>query len=745
MNPSLPMSGPHPSDPPSLRRMSIGALWRGWRWRVLALAVLLGLLGWALLIQLLSLPLQVDAQWQRSDDDQIELTATTETLLRPYIGRNVVAMTTHHTGQAIVAPDAQALQRSSRWLVRDADRAQNLQMHTQLAEVIGQPDLGLLFDNGELVYVPTRALGWSGLPAMFWLVSPLAFALYVVALGVFLARLSKLNALYGLMSLCQAGNLLFISVESALRLGLPMHVAQLDLPLRMSFDLITAAAVVHAACLHPNPLRHGRWVSMAAWGGVALLLALHQAGLLSNTWWWVQGASTVLGLLTLLVLTLSYRTEPHPFAIVLRRFVVIAMVTWVLLSLAIAASANQPALQHGLAGMGATTWYVFLAALLLLVPFLSRSQQVMREFTLLAAVSTVAISLNLLFVTVFSLGQFASFALSLFLSIGVYIGSRQWLVNQLLGSSLPSAERMFERLYRVAREVEEHPDRTPRLLSGLLQELFEPLELRIIRKNSTAARVVADGSTLLLPIPMLSMDPHDERPPQSMILRFAHRGRRLFTSEDVRLTDRIIEQLCRAVAFDQAVEQGRNEERSRLAQDLHDDIGARLLTLMYTAPSPEIEEYARHTLQDLKTLTRGLAASNHRLSHAAAEWKSDLTQRLSAAHIELGWKFEFDADTQLNVVQWSALTRILRELINNVIAHAAARRVDIHFRLFNNQMELRVTDNGGGHSPQNWSHGLGLGGIRKRAKQLGAEVEWQEVAPRGISCRVVSRQWTRRH
>jgi signal transduction histidine kinase len=375
------------------------------------------------------------------------------------------------------------------------------------------------------------------------------------------------------------------------------------------------------------------------------------------------------------------------------------------------------------------------------VPFLSRSQHVIREFALLTTVSTIAMSVNLLFVSLFSLGQFASFALSLFVSIGVYVGSRQWLVNQLLDSSLPSAERMFERLYRVAREVEEHPERTPRLLSRLLQELFEPLELKIVQKTVEGTRVIDDGSTLLLPIPILSATQDPEPVQQSMLLRFAHRGRRLFTLDDVRLTDRIIEQLARAVAYDKAVERGRSEERSRLAQDLHDDIGARLLTLMYTAPTPEIEEYARHTLQDLKTLTRGLAAANHRLSHAAAEWKSDLSQRLSAAHIELDWQCEFDTDTQLNVVQWSALTRIMRELINNVIAHAGARKVQVHFRLFQQQMMLQVSDNGSGRTPQNWSHGLGLGGIRKRAKQLGASVEWLEATPRGIICRVLAKEW----
>jgi signal transduction histidine kinase len=397
--------------------------------------------------------------------------------------------------------------------------------------------------------------------------------------------------------------------------------------------------------------------------------------------------------------------------------------------------------------MGSMIWYVFLASLLLLVPFLSKSQQIMREFSLLAAISTVATSLDLLFVAVFSFGQFASLTLSLFLSLGVYAGARQWILNQLLGNSMLTTERMFEQLYRIAREVEAHPERTPTLLSRLLRELFEPMEVLVIDRRSSATRVVADGSAIILPVPELSGEAgaEDGFGERSIMLRFAHRGRRLFTSEDARLADRIVEQLCRAVAFDKAVEQGRSEERARIAQDLHDDIGARLLTLMYKAHSPEMEEYVRHTLQDLKTLTRGLAASNHRLSHAAAEWKADLTQRLTAAHIELGWNCSFDEDIQLSVVQWSALTRVLRELVSNIISHAQARRVDIDFSLENDRLDLSVFDDGIGRNPRAWSHGLGLGGVRKRVKQLGGEVEWRELSPHGIGCRVIIREFSARH
>jgi signal transduction histidine kinase len=305
---------------------------------------------------------------------------------------------------------------------------------------------------------------------------------------------------------------------------------------------------------------------------------------------------------------------------------------------------------------------------------------------------------------------------------------------------------MFEQLYRIAREVEAHPERTPSLLSQLLRELFEPMEVLVVERRSAVTRVTDDGSSMVLPVPQLGMPDNDDpnHLARSIVLRFAHRGRRLFTSEDSRLAERIVEQLRRAVAFDKAVEQGRSEERTRLAQDLHDDIGARLLTLMYKAHSPEMEEYVRHTLQDLKTLTRGLAASSHRLSHAAAEWKADLTQRLTAAHVELGWSFTFDDDIVLNVVQWSALTRVLRELVSNIIAHAQARRVDIDFSLEGDRLDLSVVDDGIGRNPRAWSHGLGLGGVRKRVKQLGGEVDWRELTPRGIGCRVIIRELSAR-
>jgi signal transduction histidine kinase len=714
--------------------------WMGWRLRLLVVSALIGCVGLFLLAREMAATPRIDAHWRASAQDRIELVGSPESGLQPLVGQVLVGVGTG--ADHVALPDALALQRSARWVVDDAQRARLRVLHERIDAVLQQPVVRFSFANGATVDLRPQARGFAGLPAIYWLLSAVALLLYLVAMVVLMAKPNGRNLLYALMSLCQAGNLVFIAVESTLDLALPAPFARLDMPLRIAFDLVTAAAIVNAACVHPRRLPGAGWIALGGWVLAAALLALAHADRLAHAWWWTQASVTVYGLVTVMLTSWSYRIEPHPFATVLRRFGIVTLATWLLLTVALAAVVGTPGTQHNIASIGSMIWYVFFASLLLLVPFLSRSQQIMREFSLLAAVSTVATSLDLLFVAVFSLGQFASLTLSLFVSLAVYSGARQWILNQLLGSSMLTTERMFEQLYRIAREVEAHPERTAALLGQLLRELFEPIEVMVIDRTLTHARVASDGSTLLVPVPVLTGAP--DTGGGAIAIRFALRGRRLFVSEDARLTDRIVEQLRRAVAFDKAVEQGRSEERMRLAQDLHDDIGARLLTLMYKAQSPEMEEYVRHTLQDLKTLTRGLAAPNHRLSHAAAEWKADLTQRLTAAHVELHWSFEFDQDVLLSVVQWSALTRVLRELVSNAIAHARATRVEVQFSLAGDRLDLSVVDNGVGRNPRAWSHGLGLGGVRKRVKQLGGEVEWRELSPHGIGCRVVIRELTAR-
>lgn len=712
--------------------------WLRWRLRLLVGAALLGCIALFLLTRALAAQPYLDAAWRANPQGQLELAASESPLLQPFVGRALIGVIGDDARIAVV--DALALQRSQRWNPSDAQRARQRELHLQLHAALSAQRVRLFFADGGTAELRLAPRGALRLGLLYWLVSALALLLYLVALVVVLVRPSLRNGLYALMAFAQCGNLLFIAAGTAFDLGLPSFYARWELPARTVFDLVTAAAILHATCVHPRRLPHAPLFATLGWSAALVLMALALAEALPQAWWWTQIGGALLGLGAIALLSWSYRIEPHPYAVVLRRFGSITAITWILLTLAIAAAGQQPGVQQSIATVGSMIWVVFLASLLLLVPFLAKSQQVLREFSLLAGISTVATSLDLLFVAAFSFGQFTSITLSLFLSLGIYAGVRQWMLNHLRGAGMVTMERLFERLYRMAREVEAHPQRAAASLLSLLRELFEPLEAAITPQLSNDSRTSGDGSTLLVPVPDLSRA--SARAEQTLVLRFSQRGRRLFTEEDARLADRIVEQLKRAVAFDQAVERGRSEERSRLAQDLHDDIGARLLTLMYQAHNPEQEDYIRHTLQDLKTLTRGLAVSSHRLSHAAGEWKADVQQRLQLAHVALDWQSHFDRDAELTVVQWSALTRVLRELVSNAITHAQATRVAIELRLADDRLELAVRDDGHGRNPQAWAHGLGLGGVRKRVKQLGGEVEWREAEPCGIECSVQFPHWS---
>jgi signal transduction histidine kinase len=631
-------------------------------------------------------------------------------------------------GAAPLPVNAALLHRVPRWQPDDERRAASLAQQHALAAAMASGRVALHLDGGIVVEVPAQRRGLAGLGLLTW---PLALAALLLPLAgtvALLARPSLPAALLALAGTAQALGLGLVAAGSVRGLGLPPGLPELDLPLRLAADAIAAAATAHAFALARRPA----WAA-ALWAATALAVAAVAGGALAPAWPWAQALCTMLALLALAAVWRQPPGQPDPRRRVTARLTLTAILVWLLAQALVLASAGRPALAHAAAAGISVAWALFVASLLLLVPLMARSRPLLRELALLAGVGSVAAALDLLFVAVFAVHATASLALAVFAALGLYAFARQRLLDRLLGTQLQTTDRIFELLYRAARDVQRRPERRLQRLAQLLRELFEPLELARTAPVPRRAQVRDGGAALDVP---LRADGEDGRPGLAVRLRLAGRGQRLFMPEDARLADRVVEQLRRAVAYDRAVERGRHEERQRLAQDLHDDIGARLLTLMYQAPTPELEDYIRHTLQDLKTLTRGLAVAEHRLGPAAAEWKSDLGQRLAAARATLGWNCQVDEALVLTVVQWSALTRVLRELVTNALYHGHAQRVDVTLELAGEALTLTVADDGSGRDPAAWAHGLGLGGVRKRVKQLGGRVEWRENGERGIVCRV---------
>jgi signal transduction histidine kinase len=715
----------------------------GWRRLLLLPIALLASLAVVLLARTLAQTPDLEARWRLDASGHLQMIATELPWMRPALGHSLDVIVA--PGIAPVAVDGHRVVNSTRWIANDEERDAATLQQRQMARVLqsGVPVM-LGFTDGMNARVTPHARGYTTLGITFWLLCGLGLALELVGAVVILVRQDVRTLLFAIMAQCQSAQLLLAAVDAVPGMGNVSLLGGHEAALRMSLDVVTCAALLNATLLYPTPLPPRRalgwlaWLAAAVFSGAALMFDLPQA------WWWCEALSLSTGLLVVGMMGWSYRITPHPYATVMRRLAIVTTGSLALVTIVVALNDSMPGEVQSLVTAVPVIWTVFFASLLLMSPFLARSQHMMREFAMLAGVSTLATSVDLLFVAVFSFNQFASITTSLFVALGVYAASRQWLLDQVIGARAVTTERLFEHLLRIARKVEEQPERAADWQLELFHAVFQPLVARHEPGFTQSTRWYEGGAGLLVPLAVeppadvspSQFDDGDRPEPRLIVLRFAERGKRLFTAEDARLADRIVEQLRRAVAHDRAIEQGRSEERGRIAQDLHDDIGARLLTLMYKAPNTEMEDYVRHTLQDLKTLTRGLAATTHFLSHAAAEWKADIAQRLAPTGCTLEWSFTQDTEIQLNVVQWSGLTRILRELVSNIIAHAKATHATIHAELQNGLLKLTVTDNGVGGTPKDWSTGLGLGGIRKRVRMLGGTISWQQNTPEGVRCDV---------
>jgi len=476
--------------------------WLGWRRRALVALALLGCVGLFTLLRTLSASPHVDAGWRSNASGQLVLDSAGDANLRAHIGETFVGVVM--PDGRLLPPEVLLARRSPRWVVDDTLREQQLAHGAAYSAALRQGQVRLKFaESAAPVEVHTVARGYAGLGAVFWLMTALALVFYLTGAVVMLVQPDERNLLFGLTALAQTTHLLLIGLDTLPGFDYPAQLAPLDLWLRVSCDIVTGAASVHALAVYPRRLPFQGLIAVASWAvGIGFIVTV-AFNPIPKLWWWVQGLQLSYFGAGWLLLVWSYRLTPHPMAIVVRRLSLAVLAILLLLTLTVALSQGNADVQRFAAGPGSLIWYVFQASALMLVPFLSRSQQVMREFTLLAGISAVATSLDLLFVAVMPVSQFTSHTLALFLALGLYAGARQWMLNLLMGSNMLTTERMFEGLYRTAREIETTGGDHTEHFARLLGELFEPLELGHTTRSaseSAAIRVsrsgVGTGTTL---------------------------------------------------------------------------------------------------------------------------------------------------------------------------------------------------------------------------------------------------------
>jgi PAS domain S-box-containing protein len=215
------------------------------------------------------------------------------------------------------------------------------------------------------------------------------------------------------------------------------------------------------------------------------------------------------------------------------------------------------------------------------------------------------------------------------------------------------------------------------------------------------------------------------------------------------------EQLRALAAHLQSV---REEERKRIARELHDELGQSLtgfkmdlvwLRNRLQAADPSLDRTP--LLEKIATMTGlldGVAVLMRKLCTelrpgvlddlgltAAIEWLAREYQKRTGIQCDL--KLETD-DLTVDPEHSTALFRILQELLTNVARHAQATRVTVLLKGSPTQLLMEVEDNGRGiKEPEKaGAKSLGLVGLRERAFILGGEVQIEGAPGKGTRVRV---------
>jgi len=205
-----------------------------------------------------------------------------------------------------------------------------------------------------------------------------------------------------------------------------------------------------------------------------------------------------------------------------------------------------------------------------------------------------------------------------------------------------------------------------------------------------------------------------------------------------------------------AITSAQEEERLRLARELHDDTIQSVIALkqrVQLAQKSVKDQPTRRTLSELETLSEQTIENLRRMTRALRPiYLEDLglVTALEMLVRETGQNNSLDIEFQKSGEEQRlshevelAYYRIAQEALNNVVRHSQAKRADLRISFGEKQIELEVSDNGIGFdvpiSPTDFAPNghFGLLGIRERADLIGARLEAESALGKGTRLKVV--------
>lgn len=231
-------------------------------------------------------------------------------------------------------------------------------------------------------------------------------------------------------------------------------------------------------------------------------------------------------------------------------------------------------------------------------------------------------------------------------------------------------------------------------------------------------------------------------------------NRRKIFSQEIRIQEQKIKELEqeRQLSIADAVMQGQEKERSRLARDLHDGLGGMLSGIKQAVFAMKGNQVLPETAAAaLNQVVNDLDRSINELRHIARNMMPEALVRFGLKdaledycdHLQQngGLKIHFQAfgmEERLPQEIEVVLFRIAQELLNNVVRHARASNALVQLLRDGNRLSLTVEDDGQGFDAAGLEkvQGVGWVNIRSRVFYLGGELDIRSTPNQGCSINI---------
>lgn len=554
-----------------------------------------------------------------------------------------------------------------------------------LWDMISSGDLVLELEAGENVSLrPADGRSWSSLPAEFWIsaVHGLAVLLICVGIAVFATPSILINLLY-LTGLCLSANILCHALRSAGEFvfspGLSgyLYVASNVSAVLFAFALL--------ALLWHTP-RPGIRLQFSRLPFARLALGFAVFAFLVQHFQWFAFPIHPFQFPYLLAIVLAIALTAAKWIASRGKPVDRAVLSWVLLSIFAAVVPWAFVFSLPIALGGVPLANPNLSGLILTLVFIGFGfgafkyrlfgmRMIWRRSLIWLSIGICVLLVDLVLLTRLQWTPQQALTTAVLLASWVYFPIKGFVDALLANKTAISVEHATRTLFERFASIPDLAEFDGRLVR-FLKDQFKAQNVGIVRGECLDhATIRDDGFCLAIPAVGQAVG-HAVGPAggqqDTYVLSGRNDGQALFSAEDRKIAD-ILSELATGIFKQKAVEfEKRTEDREQIIRDLHDDVGAKLLNLIFAAPvDSRLRTTAEQALKALKDsfLTIEDFEDLDLESNWAEIWKMQC-ERLTSTGLRTDFVSEFTGSRIIGARDLVNMKRILDEHVSNILKYA---------------------------------------------------------------------------